>query len=674
MSFAIYVRACMTLCTRCQQSNVFTGDRLVALAYPGAHSRLSNHIDLFSPAIRGLGSEQQVQQWGPVLSNFGVIGCFCMTELGHGSYARGIETTATFDQQTDSFIIHSPNVTSAKVWIGSAGKTATHAVVYAQLIVEGSSHGLNAFIVQLRHTHTGKTKPGITCGDMGAKMGRNALDNGIVWFSGVSVPRSSLLSKYTQVTCDGSVSVSPMQQLSFLALVGGRIMMVHAAYGYLSMAATIATRYLACRRQFLPRSRQQSAPATELQVAQSKTTSQAHAPPATGAGEVVVLDYPVQSRKLASAISTALAFHAAGWQLEELHADTKDALSAASSQQNGMKSALSSLKTLHNVSAALKAESTWSAYSAIDVCRQACGGVGYSAYSGLPGLQADFAVLPTWEGDNTLMCMQTGGFILKALKAASAGKPTPEVLSWLPVALQTDQPIDAALDAANASDVSGVKAVADACIGALRWVVAQRAMSIGGALASGKSTPDQSAEALVAMTRSFAAAYVGASFLQFAAQPAERGATQFWRKFRSVRGSLRRDQSCKAEAAPGVAISLLLHRYAALYVLNSVFDHASGFVGSCSSSTWARLHELRDEVADSLRPDLVATCDSFGHSDFVLGSAVGNFNGTVYESYLSAIKSAPGFAEPQACPSWQDSFGALLSSPQLVALRAQAKL
>jgi hypothetical protein len=66
-------------------------------------------------------------------------------------------------------------------------------------------------------------------------------------------------------------------------------------------------------------------------------------------------------------------------------------------------------------------------------------------------------------------------------------------------------------------------------------------------------------------------------------------------------------------------------------------------------------------VADALRKDLVATCDSFGHSDFVLGSAVGNFDGRVYETYLSAITSAPAFSTPQVNPPWATSFGASLA-------------
>lgn len=48
------------------------------------------------------------------------------------------------------FIIHSPDFEAAKFWVGNLGKTATHAVVFAQLHVPGGQcHGLHIFIVQV---------------------------------------------------------------------------------------------------------------------------------------------------------------------------------------------------------------------------------------------------------------------------------------------------------------------------------------------------------------------------------------------------------------------------------------------------------------------------------------------------------------------------------------------
>jgi hypothetical protein len=47
------------------------------------------------------------------------------------------------------FILHSPTLTSTKWWPGGMGKTATHAVVMARLILKGKDHGPHAFIVQV---------------------------------------------------------------------------------------------------------------------------------------------------------------------------------------------------------------------------------------------------------------------------------------------------------------------------------------------------------------------------------------------------------------------------------------------------------------------------------------------------------------------------------------------
>lgn len=45
--------------------------------------------------------------------------------------------------------MHSPTLTSTKWWPGGMGKTATHAVVMARLILKGRDHGPHAFIVQV---------------------------------------------------------------------------------------------------------------------------------------------------------------------------------------------------------------------------------------------------------------------------------------------------------------------------------------------------------------------------------------------------------------------------------------------------------------------------------------------------------------------------------------------
>jgi acyl-CoA oxidase len=76
-----------------------------------------------------------------------LLGCYAQTELGHGSDVKGLMTTATFDESSDSFILNTPDVKAAKWWIGDLGVFATHACVFAQLKIKGKQYGVHAFVV-----------------------------------------------------------------------------------------------------------------------------------------------------------------------------------------------------------------------------------------------------------------------------------------------------------------------------------------------------------------------------------------------------------------------------------------------------------------------------------------------------------------------------------------------
>lgn len=62
---------------------------------------------------------------------------------------------------------------------------------------------------------------------------------------------------------------------------------------------------------------------------------------------------------------------------------------------------------LHALSAGLKAFTTWEANAAIEVCRMSCGGHGYSRSSALPDIYVEFTPTCTYEGENTVMMLQT---------------------------------------------------------------------------------------------------------------------------------------------------------------------------------------------------------------------------------------------------------------------------
>ena len=97
------------------------------------------------------GSPTLLAKYGSLIRHRGILGCYMQTELGHGSNVSALETTATFVPGTQEFEIHTPKLTSTKWWIGSLGKTATHGVVQAKLVLPGGKDvGPHLFFVQLR--------------------------------------------------------------------------------------------------------------------------------------------------------------------------------------------------------------------------------------------------------------------------------------------------------------------------------------------------------------------------------------------------------------------------------------------------------------------------------------------------------------------------------------------
>jgi len=97
---------------------------------------------MFSSAISGLASEEQKAKWMPGIRRAEIMGCYAQTELGHGSDVASLETTATFDKETDEFVVHSPTVSSTKFWPGDLGKFSSHAVLYARMKISGKDFGV----------------------------------------------------------------------------------------------------------------------------------------------------------------------------------------------------------------------------------------------------------------------------------------------------------------------------------------------------------------------------------------------------------------------------------------------------------------------------------------------------------------------------------------------------
>jgi acyl-CoA oxidase len=327
---------------------------------------------LFGGAITHLGTERHHKRYLDDVMSLELPGCFAMTETGHGSDVQSIRTTATYDPETQEFVVDTPDDDARKDYIGNAARHGRAAVVFAQLVTGGESRGVHALVVPIRDDR-GRPCPGVSIEDCGHKAGLNGVDNGRLAFNQVRVPRDALLDRYATVDADGTYS-SPIESETkrFFTMLGtlvqGRVSVSGAALSAAKTALTIAVRYGLVRRQF-------KAPDSER--------------------EVPLLDFVQHQRRLLPALASTYALHFAQSELvAQLHAVFSDELGSPDELQR---------RKLETLAAGLKATNTWHATHTIQTCREACGGAGYLSVNRLPGLKADTDVFTTFEGDNTVL-------------------------------------------------------------------------------------------------------------------------------------------------------------------------------------------------------------------------------------------------------------------------------
>ena len=205
---------------------------------------------MFWLTIENLSNDEQLARWMPEIRQANWLGCYAQTELGHGSDVASLETTATFDKATDEFVIHSPTITSTKFWPGDLGRFTTHAVVHCRLMINGKSHGVHPFLVQLRDTTTFKHLQGITSGDLGPKFGYIAKDNGWARFDNVRIPRTNMLMRYFEVSKDGEIKSLGDLRVMYTTMMYIRMLLIKDFGSWALPSVITGMRYGCVRRQF----------------------------------------------------------------------------------------------------------------------------------------------------------------------------------------------------------------------------------------------------------------------------------------------------------------------------------------------------------------------------------------------------------------------------------------
>lgn len=339
---------------------------------------------LFGGAILQLGTERHHDAYLRGVIDVSLPGCFAMSESAHGSDVQNVHTTATYDADTQEFVVHTPHDGAHKEWIGNAADHGRLAVVFAQLLTPDAeeSHGVHALVVPIRG-EDGATMPGVRIEDCGDKMGLQGVDNGRLWFDAVRVPREALLDRFAQVAEDGTYTSqieNPDRRFFTMlgTLVQGRVSVGGAAISVSKNALTIGVRHALRRRQF-------TRPDGE---------------------EILLLDYRTHQRRLLPLLARTYALHAAQEQLVVAldHAFGADDVGDLARRE------------LESHAAGVKALATWHATATVQECREACGGLGYLTENRFASLKADSDVFTTFEGDNTVLLQLVGKSLLTGYK------------------------------------------------------------------------------------------------------------------------------------------------------------------------------------------------------------------------------------------------------------------
>lgn len=185
---------------------------------------MAAHNSLCTGHILQHGSREQKMKYLPKLASAEWIGAWGLTEVGTGSDAGGMMTTAVADGEfyvlngSKNFITH--------------GKSGSVAVVIARTGEKGDSHGMTAFIIE-------KGTPGFAAGRKENKLGMRASETTELIFQNCRIPKSQVIGK-----------VGEGFQQAMKVLDGGRISIASLAVGIAKGALDASVKYSREREQF----------------------------------------------------------------------------------------------------------------------------------------------------------------------------------------------------------------------------------------------------------------------------------------------------------------------------------------------------------------------------------------------------------------------------------------
>ena len=183
-------------------NNIFDAHEYVGYMDGSTATKMTVQFNLFGGTVLNLGTEKHHGDFLDKINSLENIGCFAFTERGYGNNAFKMETTATYDDSDNTFVINSPSIASHKYWITNSACDASYAVVFAQIIIKDKDYGPHPFLVRVRDKDN-NFMPNVNIKDMGYKVGLNGVDNGELIFKNFKTDADSLLNSISNVSNKG---------------------------------------------------------------------------------------------------------------------------------------------------------------------------------------------------------------------------------------------------------------------------------------------------------------------------------------------------------------------------------------------------------------------------------------------------------------------------------------
>ncbi|KAL1959813.1 hypothetical protein VTO42DRAFT_958 [Malbranchea cinnamomea] len=534
------------------------------------------HTAMFVTTVSQQGNDAQRAYWMPKIESWEIIGAYAQTELGHGSNVRGLECEARWDPKTKEFILHSPHLTASKWWNGTMGRTATHAIVVAQLMLpisgEGAeikykSYGPHPFIVQIRDMKTHQPPPSIIVGDIGPKYGYLSMDNGYMLFNHHRIPHDAMLARYSRVNPDTGEYTKPENPaVVYGSLTHVRSRIVMDARLALARAVTVAVRYLSIRRQF-----------------QDKDASDPSSP------EMQVLDYPTVQIRILPLLAATFALHYTGKVMGELYERTREKIES--------KGDFAALAELHSTSSGLKSLVTELTAGGIETCRRAMGGHGFGDGTGLVQLNANYMSQVTVEGDNWMITQQVARYLIKKARELSQSTKAP--------ATKTEETLNRYLKATNKTLELSVLRDDAHIVQAFEWRAAHYAFRAYQQREVQKKSWTSLLIDFHKLSRAYSQSILVANFYQ----------------------------AIVSEAGLSPVTQQVLWDLFRLFALSTMDTEAREFYssGAVSNEELDAIPSRVLELMQRIRPHAVRLVDAWKIPDYLLNSALGRYDGRVYE-------------------------------------------